>query len=93
MENGTRQHQLQIDSVSSFNSRDKLTTLNDIVETLVANVLAATRAFCKEIGVRGGLKVAFFAIWRVLYFVLLRRNLKNVNLATYKLLKQRLFGN
>lgn len=83
---------LIINEISNYNTDKPVVEFNDIVNAFSTQIASSLKDFCKNLGVAGSMRAVFFVVWRIVYFLFLRRNFRNVNYTIYKAVKEQIFG-
>ena len=82
---------LVIKEISNYDTNKHVVKFNDIVDAFSNQIASSLKDFCKNLGVAGSMRAVFFVVWRIVYFLFLRRNFRNVNYTIYKAVKEKIF--
>lgn len=78
---------MEINPTYSLELAKDLASLEEFGNKILENFLGSMQTFCRSLGPQQAVKIVSFLMWRILKFIVLKRNFKRVNNSLYKILK------
>jgi hypothetical protein len=81
---------MEINPTYSLELAQDLVSFDKFGDKVLENFLGSVQHFCRSLAPHQAVKIISFLMWRVLKFIILKRNFKKVNTSIYRLLKNKL---